>query len=63
MTDLKQALEHERAKVIWLCERLERLCDGRHHDLEAGTAAEQWEMLAELSLEMNRQRGEKCQKK
>ena len=62
MTDLEQALEHERAKVIWLCEQLERLCDGRHHDLEAGKTAGQWEMLAEFSLEMDRQRDDEWKK-
>ena len=56
-------LEHEKAKVRWLCERLANICDGRHHDLEAGKTAEQWEMLAELFIDVDRQRGEECQKK
>ena len=62
MTDLEKALEHEKAKVRWLCGQLERLCDGRHHDMEAGKTAEQWEMLAELAMEMERQRGDEWKK-
>ena len=47
---VEQALEHEKAKVRWLCGQLERTNDGRHHDLEAGKTAEEWECAAELSF-------------
>ena len=51
---VEQDLEREKAKTRWLCRQLERLCDGRHHDLEAGKTAEQWELLAELFMEVDR---------
>lgn len=63
MTDLEKALEHEKAKTQWLCKMLEKTNDGRYHPMESGKTAEQWEMLAEFALEMDRQRGDGWTKK
>ena len=67
-------LRREREKVAWLCKVLEKMDsdnfseklaktnDGRYHPLETGKTAIQWEMLAELALEMDRQRGDAWKK-
>ena len=60
--ELEQALAHERAKARWLCGMLAKTNDGSYHSLETGKTAEQWVMLAELAMEMDRQRGDAWKK-